>query len=629
MTLPAVAERAGLPLAEVEAVMRSPQELLRKLVVGVVAAPTENIDAAVAAAPDANAALEAFLRQFIQYFSDNLDEFRTHMRMQTREIAELVRLNEGEEGREIVDVTGRLFARVEEKLVAEWGTADLPTGIHPRRLVFVAYVAALGLLSFKAMLDATGRTMKHDDESLITELSQALASPTKVLRQLAALNDVSAELAAMRSEEELVRRVPQMLCDALDVEQAFLALQNRDGAMSLTSIASRRHDDSTVARWLTFAKNGTFRPPPQVGRCVRDRRTVFARQPASDPDWPRHDDADVQREYEQFHPNAPFVATPVYCQGDVVGLVSAHSSVEGRTIDVRDVARVETFATLVGLTLETVRFTATLNAKVDERTRELRDAQAALVQSEKMASLGHLVAGVAHELNSPLGALHGAQDAMGRALAKLEAELGSLAPEVLDGNRNLARALAALRGSADVVAQGCERVGGVVGRLKTFARLDQGEVQRACINGCVEDALGLMAEHLVNVELTKDFAELPKVLCSPGQLNQAFFNVAMNAVQAMPRGGTLRVVTRCEGDELSVKWCDDGEGIPADNLHRVFDPGFTTRGVGVGAGLGLAICHQVVRRHSGRIEVTSEVGAGTQVEIRLPITDHVPAGMVR
>jgi PAS domain S-box-containing protein len=256
--------------------------------------------------------------------------------------------------------------------------------------------------------------------------------------------------------------------------------------------------------------------------------------------------------------------------------------------------------------------------------RERMRLEAQLVQSEKMAALGQLVAGVAHEINTPIGSIHANADVSTRALEMVsmafESEGGKAA---LAEDRKLVRALAILRENNDTNRVASERIVERVRALKNFARLDEAERKKADLHEGIDNTLMLLRHELKNdIELIKRYGELPDVECHPNQLNQVFMNILVNAIQAM-RGmstkATITIETKVQGDEVEVAFSDTGKGIAADDLGRIFDPGFTRKGVGVGTGLGLSISYQIIERHRGRIHVESELGKGTTFRVRLPV----------
>ena len=270
---------------------------------------------------------------------------------------------------------------------------------------------------------------------------------------------------------------------------------------------------------------------------------------------------------------------------------------------------------------ELKRLAESLEDRVRERTaeltstnRELRDTQAQLVQSGKMASLGQLVAGVAHELNTPLGSIRSSADLAIRALAKVKVGIEAVGAE----DRRLSRAILALEKACQTELLAAERADGIVRALRNFARLDEAERKRVDVHEGILSTLSIMDHELKGIVVEQRFAELPEVLCFPNQLNQVFMNVLVNARQAITPPGTITITTGVEGENVSVTIADTGSGIAPEDLARVFDPGFTRKGVGVGMGLGLSICYQIVEKHEGRISVESTPGEGAVFTVRIP-----------
>ncbi|MDP6016717.1 MAG: PAS domain S-box protein, partial [Candidatus Latescibacteria bacterium] len=256
-----------------------------------------------------------------------------------------------------------------------------------------------------------------------------------------------------------------------------------------------------------------------------------------------------------------------------------------------------------------------------ERTnRELLETQTLLVRSEKMAALGNLVAGIAHEINTPVGAIHSMHDTLVRAVEKLKTTMEEQYPECCTEGSPLARALKVIEDSNRVIETGSARVTTIVRSLRNFARLDEVERKAANLHEGLDDSLMLIHHDIKGrVEIERDYGEIPAVLCYPGRLNQVFLNILNNSQQAIEGTGTITVRTRQVGEEVHVAITDTGSGIEKELLTRIFDPGYTTKGVGVGTGLGLSICFQIMEDHEGRIDVTSEVGVGSTFTIVIPI----------
>ena len=257
--------------------------------------------------------------------------------------------------------------------------------------------------------------------------------------------------------------------------------------------------------------------------------------------------------------------------------------------------------------------------ELKKANQELRETQSQLVQSEKMASLGNLVAGIAHEINTPIGAINSMHDTLMRAVEKLKDTLASTFPKEYNENRAMQTSLKVILDANRVIATGTERVTGIVRSLRRFARLDEAELKEVDIHEAIDNTLPLVHHDLKNrIEVVKEYGDIPPIVCYPSRLNQVFLNLLVNASHAIEGNGEIRIRTFLQDDRVRVSIQDSGVGIPQENLDKVFDPGFTTKGVGVGTGLGLSICYQIVQDHRGKIQVKSEVGKGTTFTVILP-----------
>ena len=265
-----------------------------------------------------------------------------------------------------------------------------------------------------------------------------------------------------------------------------------------------------------------------------------------------------------------------------------------------------------------------LEQRVQEQVQVIEDTSRQLYQAEKLASVGRLAAGVAHEINNPIGFVRSNLSTSQTYVAKLAAlqqavksgqpvtqrwhELGM--DSMLDDFADLLRESVA----------GVDRVARIVSDLKGFSNVDHGEEEMADLNLSLGQACSVIEGQLPpGVTLAREFGEIPRILCLPGYLNQAFLNLLENAVQAVERGGEVNVRSEQTDGEICIRISDNGCGIAADVLPRIFDPFFTTRDVGQGTGLGLAVVRDIVQLHGGRVEVASHEGAGTSFTIHLPL----------
>jgi two-component system NtrC family sensor kinase len=281
-----------------------------------------------------------------------------------------------------------------------------------------------------------------------------------------------------------------------------------------------------------------------------------------------------------------------------------------------------------------------LEQALAEQNRALREAQAALVQTEKLASLGQLAAGLAHEINNPIAYVTNNVAVLRRdvpaALQVLDKyregreQLRSIAPRIVAEAERLEEEidLPYLRESLPRLFErsldGLARVRDIVRNLRDFARLDEADFKEADLNAALQSTLEIVVHEIKQnaIDLRTHFAELPAVLCHPGKINQVFLNVLMNAIQASQSGGVVEMSTRPDessaGGGVIIEVRDTGCGIKPEHLSHIFDPFFTTKPVGQGTGLGLSVSYGIIRDHGGSIEVESEVGRGTLFRIRLP-----------
>ena len=278
--------------------------------------------------------------------------------------------------------------------------------------------------------------------------------------------------------------------------------------------------------------------------------------------------------------------------------------------------------------------------------QELKSSQAQLVQSEKMASLGQMVAGVAHEINTPLGYVRNnvevVREFVGQAgqLALAHRELIELMLDPTTPDVAIATKLADIDelGGADAslmfedmetafsdTLYGIEEISKLVLGLKNFSRLDQAHTDQVSLNDCVDSSL-LIAKSVfkARVRIVKQLSELPSICCTPSQINQVLLNLFTNAAQAISGDGVVLIKTWADARAVYVSVQDSGKGIAPENLKKIFDPFFTTKPVGEGTGLGLSIAYKIIEQHGGRIRVASEVGRGTRFLVMLPFQ---PPGM--
>jgi signal transduction histidine kinase len=281
------------------------------------------------------------------------------------------------------------------------------------------------------------------------------------------------------------------------------------------------------------------------------------------------------------------------------------------------------------------------NIEVQQAYDDLKKVQAQLLQQDKMASVGQLAAGVAHEINNPMGFIISNLGSLGKYVEKLTSYLAA-DENVLNECDPAIREMAIqerqkykidhiCRDMPELIAEssdGAQRVRQIVQDLKSFSRVDGGEFANADINDGLDSTLSIAANELkYKAAVTREYSELPKVWCNMGQLNQVFLNILVNAAHAIEERGEIRIVTREEAGSVLIAISDSGGGILPENLKKIFDPFFTTKEVGKGTGLGLAIAYDIItNKHGGLIEVESKIGVGTTFTITLPVTTAQEGG---
>ena len=268
----------------------------------------------------------------------------------------------------------------------------------------------------------------------------------------------------------------------------------------------------------------------------------------------------------------------------------------------------------------------------EELIHKLAEAHSQLLQSEKLASIGQLAAGVAHEINNPvafvnsnLGTLQGYVEDLFKTLAAYEQGEKEMSPATQQAMRELKQQIDIVYLREDVSSllaesmSGLQRVKRIVQDLRDFSHVDETDKQWANLESGLDSTLNVVGSALKDkAEVVKEYGNIPEIECIPSQINQVFMNLLINAGQAIEEHGHITLRTGLDDENVWVEIQDTGNGIPPENLDRIFDPFFTTKPVGTGTGLGLSISYGIISRHGGRIEVRSEPGQGATFKVLLP-----------
>jgi len=422
-----------------------------------------------------------------------------------------------------------------------------------------------------------------------------------------AVREISEAMVSMLSIKEIVERILVAVTDTMGLERAMvLIVDEEQGALR---IAASRGD------WDEGVLGKELPADHAIAKQLWLRRRILARNSFDDERDPEVREAcrDV------FDTLEVELLVPILFGVDLLGVIAVGRKISGEALDTSDRSLLRTLANQSAIAMENAKaydeiaqLNETLEARVEERTRELREAQAQLMQAEKLKSLGQLVAGVAHELNNPIGFVHANIQLIDDQVQRIADR--DAPPE------DVARAREALGKLILRSKEGTERVKQIVQDLRTFSRMDQAELQEVDLHEELDRTISLMEPHCRDcIRIERDYGKLPRVRCFPGQLNQVFMNLLINACDAIEGSGTIRVVTRPVEGGVRLEFHDDGCGIPPQNLGRIFDPFFTTKPVGKGTGLGLSLSHGIVERHRGRMTVESQPGKGTTFTVELPL----------
>ena len=292
------------------------------------------------------------------------------------------------------------------------------------------------------------------------------------------------------------------------------------------------------------------------------------------------------------------------------------------------------------VTLNDVTELRQITAELEDAYEKQKSTQSQLIQQEKMASIGQLAAGVAHEINNPVGFVKSnlnSLDKYGRRLKEYILSLEDIVKEI--GDEAAVQRMQESRKSQKVgmilddfnelieeSIDGADRVQVIVQNLKSFSRVDGAGFQWSYLHESLQSSLNIAWNEIkYTCRVDKDYGELPLVFCNQQQLNQVFLNLLVNAAQAIEENGVISLVTRVDGDFAHISITDTGCGMSPEVMQKIFDPFFTTKEVGKGTGLGLSLCYDIIQKHRGRIDVDSTPGKGTTFHIRLPL--QPPEGM--
>ena len=425
-----------------------------------------------------------------------------------------------------------------------------------------------------------------------------------------AVREISEAMVSMLSMNEIGDRILAALTDTMGVSRAMVLLFD-DGARVLRASAWR-------GDWDQEDIETEIPSDHPIWKHLWMRREELARSDFDDdPDpekrescWDIYDTLEIE------------LLVPILFGVDLLGVIAVGRKLSGERLATDDRQLLRTLANQSAIAIENAKafdeiakLNESLEMRVEKRTLELQETQNQLMQSEKLKSLGQLVAGVAHELNNPIGFVHANLQLIDEFVDKAAAARDAGRSDDADRHREAIKKLLSRS------REGTERVKQIVQDLRTFSRMDQADLQMAQLTDEIDRTLALMEPRFKGaIEVAREYQPIPEVRCFPGQLNQVFLNLLMNACDVLDDdGGTITIRTQPSDAGVRIDFQDSGPGIPAEVASRIFDPFFTTKEVGKGTGLGLSLSHGIIERHGGRIQIISAPGEGATFRIDLPL----------
>ena len=479
----------------------------------------------------------------------------------------------------------------------------------------------------------------NEIEETIVFANQKYKEASETVRKLEAIIEANAALSLKLLGPELINIVLDIIKNSLGYDRAMILMIDEEGKYL------------SNPKVVTDTKDKDQKTVEQLRIDLSDNNMLFTKvvqtgEPVLISDVDQHPEL-KKRAAIKLSGTKSFVILPLKIGSRVRGVISVDrlSSLSQMTQD--DVKILSTLMNMLSVVLENVELYQDMEERVTERTAqlfqantelekaygELKNAQTQLIHSEKMASMGKLVAGIAHEMNNPAGILSGYIELIELYTGRLSKKFAAAA-QSYSADKSILSEIEQLDHLADEIhacLEPCKRavirMKNIVQDLRNFSRLDENELMPADLNEGIEKMLQFFRNQTQNrITITTDLSPLPLVQCYPGHLNQVFSNMVLNAIEAIKGDGIITISTKVvEANEfigaphVRVDISDTGVGIRPENINKIYDPFYTTKEIGQGQGLGLAIAYGIVMRHNGKILVHSEYGKGTTMTVLIPI----------
>ena len=470
---------------------------------------------------------------------------------------------------------------------------------------------------------------KNKDQ--LESLARANARLVILNTSLERLQDASKYFKFGENAAPLMGRVVRDVVGLTDAQCGFMALIDAEGVVKSVFAAGLSDDFSTGLIGVSSAKGILSLVFGEAGSVRMD-------------DLSFHSDA--LSEHEECRDMRNLLGIPIVVGGFARGVICLFDKKNGLNFDEDDEAILGLFAIDLSHAMDRLAMLEELHGRNEELEAEkemqkrlivkLQQAQTQLLQTEKMASIGQLAAGVAHEINNPVGYISSNLNSLKQYLGDLFKLLDAYERYVsssASSDQPALRHISEIKGGIDVEylkkdlidltresMEGADRVIKIVRDLKEFSHVDQTEFEIADLHKGLDSTLNIAHNEIkYKVEVIKEYGVLPVVECVPTQINQVFMNIIVNAAHAIEEKGTIWVKTGAIDDRVWIEISDTGKGINPENLSKIYDPFFTTKPVGKGTGLGLSITYGIIAKHNGKIEVESKLGVGTSFRIWLPV----------
>lgn len=408
-----------------------------------------------------------------------------------------------------------------------------------------------------------------------------LANLDKAYQRLDTLYRITQDINSFLELSKLLNRIIELTLQTIKAERGMVMLIDKESG-------------ELVPRALSQADAGKFLVSKTIVReLLRSGESILISDTMKDERLKDAESITIQKVRSAM-------CVPIRTKDSIIGIMYVDTRITVGEFSRRDLEMLTAICNQIGVSIENAR----LFEDLEKANRELKEKQTELIESEKMAALGHLAGGIVHEVKNPLTGIVGYSQMLLRNLKE-----GKKDPDVIE------------KGLAVIEKQG-QRCMGILRNLLEFSRRKPSRMKSVNVNQVIEEALAIMAYHIepgkTKIEVIKRYdPNLSQVKADPDQLQQVFLNLCINARDAMSSGGTLTIVTKNAEKEVIIEFIDTGCGIPEDKLGLIFKPLYTTKEEGKGTGLGLSVSKEIIERHNGRIDVKSEVGKGTTFTVRL------------